>query len=51
MKVGDVVLVVDRQPRECGGAGVIVKVRGEELFDVLYRGIVQLVHIDWLELI
>jgi hypothetical protein len=49
MKVGDVVLV--RHPREDGTAGVIVKVRGEELFDVLYRGIVRLVHIDWLELV
>ena len=49
MKVGDVVLVQHPGVPRC--AGVIVKVRGEEHFEVLYRGIVRIVHIDWLELV
>ena len=49
MKVGDVVLV--RHPGVPRCAGVIVKVRGEELFYVLYRGQVRRYPARWLELI
>jgi hypothetical protein len=51
MNPGDLVMVRPRLHDPATGLGLILAVRGEELFDVLYRGSVRLFHVGWLELV